>query len=168
MLATVNTYATLARLSGTLAREEHLLQLVLTKLVEQELLLTWRCDDQLPPTTDELALAIDEVADADRDRSLEASMLGEAVTLRQIIASVPLRWRPVFEAHRATLAKLVDEISVATDTVTRLLERDRHAVVVPMVNSDRNGRCCAHAMARRMARATVAHPLPGALASFVR
>ncbi|WP_129339088.1 flagellar protein FlgN [Cellulomonas endophytica] len=123
----------LTRLSEVLWRERHLLETLLFKLEEEQLLLTNGRTRWLALATAEVELALEEIRDAELARAVEAE--GAALdlgvdpgsSLSVLAAHAPEPWDELLRAHRDAFASLTAEIGQLADGNRELLALSHRA-----------------------------------------
>lgn len=110
-------------LSNLLWRERELLELLVFKLEEEQLLLTAGRSRWLPQATREVEAVLARIRLAGVERAVEASGvaiewgLPEDATLRRLAQAAPSdTWRDILEAHLAALTTLTVQITEVRDT----------------------------------------------------
>lgn len=125
--------ALLSALSTVLWRERQLLELLLFKLVEEQMVLAAGADRWLPRATREVELVVEQVRVAELGREVEVGALtgalglGEGVTLRELIALVDDPWPEILTKHREAFLELTREIGDTADRNRELLGRAQAA-----------------------------------------
>jgi hypothetical protein len=113
--------------SALLWREREALQLLLFKLVEEQLILQAGQTRLLPDANQEIELAVDQLRCAEVLRAAEVDAIAEQLevvelpTLAEFSEAAPEPWATVFTEHRESLRQLVDEVETATGTNRALL-----------------------------------------------
>jgi hypothetical protein len=110
-------------LSNLLWRERELLELLVFKLEEEQLLLTAGKSRWLPQATREVEAVLARIRVAGMERAVEASAvalewgLPEDATLRQLVGRAPSDvWRDILQSHLTALAALTAQIAEVRDT----------------------------------------------------
>ena len=110
-------------LSTLLWRERELLELLMFKLEEEQLLLTAGKSKWLPHATKEDEAVLARLRTAGIERTVETASvavewgIGEEATLRQLVDHAPSdTWRDILQAHLAALTGLTREIADVRDT----------------------------------------------------
>ena len=110
-------------LSNLLWRERELLELLVFKLEEEQLLLTAGRSKWLHHATREVEAVLAHLRTAGIERTVEASAvavewgLPEDATLRQLVEGAPSDlWRDLFSSHLAALTALTTQIADVRDT----------------------------------------------------
>jgi len=107
----------LSRLSEVLWRERHLLELLLFKLEEEQLVLAGGRTRWLSYTTREVDNVLDEIRTAEIGRAIEADEAARSVgldpgcTLGDLARVAPEPWDELLRAHRDAFVSLTSEIS---------------------------------------------------------
>lgn len=102
--------------SNVLWRERELLELLLFKLEEEQLLIATGRTKWLPHATREVEVIIDQIRSAETVRATKvdalAGQLGLAPepSLKQLIDAVPAEWKEVFTNHRQEFHTLTHQI----------------------------------------------------------
>lgn len=115
-------------LSALLWRERELLELLVFKLEEEQLLLTAGKSRWVHYATREVEQVMERLRSAGLGRSVEVASLArewgtdESATLRELISQAPPgAWAEILDAHLDSLTKLTDEIKELRDTNERFL-----------------------------------------------
>jgi hypothetical protein len=110
-------------LSNLLWRERELLELLVFKLEEEQLLLTAGKSRWLPQATREVEAVLARIRLSGVERTVEASAvaiewgLPEDATLRQLVERAPSdTWRDILQAHLTALSSLTAQIAEVRDT----------------------------------------------------
>lgn len=115
--------------SNTLWRERQLLEMLLFKLEEEQLLLAAGRTRWLPVATREAERVIDEIHETE---ILRASLvdgvaaqfgLGAEPSLRQLVEVLPSPWSELFDDHRRAFLALTDEVVAVAQANRELLVR---------------------------------------------
>lgn len=120
--------------SNILWRQRHLLEMLLFKLEEEQLVLAAGRTRWLPHATREVEAVLDEIRDTEllRAATVEALVpvlgLSSNPSLRELAEAAPEPWNDLFEDHRREYLKLTDEISAASTANAELLTRGANAV----------------------------------------
>jgi FlgN protein len=107
----------LSQLSDVLWKERNLLELLLFKLEEEQLVLTSGRTRWLGHATREVETVLDQIRDAELGRSAEADEvarelgLEEGVSLLTLSEHAPAPWDELLRAHRDAFVTLTTEIS---------------------------------------------------------
>ncbi|MBF0689198.1 MAG: flagellar export chaperone FlgN [Cellulomonas sp.] len=123
----MSTRAVLERLSEVLWRERHLLELLLFKLEEEQLVLTSGRTRWLGHATREVEAVLDEIRTAELGRAVEADAAAQALglepgaSLAELAAHAPAPWDELLRTHRDAFASLTAEISALADGNRELL-----------------------------------------------
>lgn len=119
--------AALEQLSEVLWRERHLLELLLFKLEEEQLVLGSGRTRWLGHATREVEAVLDEIRGAELGRAIEADEaareldLPSGTGLAELAAHAPAPWDDLLRAHRDAFASLTAEISALADGNRELL-----------------------------------------------
>lgn len=123
----------LSQLSDVLWTERHLLELLLFKLEEEQLVLTSGRTRWLGHATREVEAVLEEIRDAELGRATEADDvarslgLPEGVTLLEMSEHAPAPWDDLLRAHRDAFVTLTAEISELADGNRELLAMSHRA-----------------------------------------
>lgn len=128
-------------LSTLLWRERELLELLMFKLDEEQLLLTAGKTRWLPFATREVEQVLERLRQSGLERAIEVSALaeewgtGDDPTLRSIIAHSPSEaWRDNFTAHLAALTELTSQIAELRDSNVQFLRAATRATQETLAN----------------------------------
>lgn len=120
-------------LSDALWQQRNLLELLLFKLEEEQLILTSGRSRWLGHATREVETVLDEIRTAELGRALAAELAavtlglpGEA-SLAEIAAAAPAPWDDLLRAHRDAFASLAAEIGQLSDGNRELLALSHRA-----------------------------------------
>lgn len=115
-------------LSAVLWRERELLEMLLFKLEEEQLLLTAGKSRWVGHASREIEQVMNRLRDAALGRSVEVADLAaewgspEDATLRELIAAAPAGpWHDIFEAHLAAMGELTTQIREVRDVNEQFL-----------------------------------------------
>ncbi|MCC2334141.1 flagellar export chaperone FlgN [Cellulomonas wangsupingiae] len=117
----------LEQLSDVLWRERHLLELLLFKLEEEQLVLGSGRTRWLGHATREVEAVLDEIRGAELGRAVEADEVARTLGvqpgagLAELAAHAPAPWDDLLRAHRDAFASLTAEISALADGNRELL-----------------------------------------------
>jgi DNA-directed RNA polymerase specialized sigma subunit len=123
----------LSQLSDVLWKERNLLELLLFKLEEEQLVLTSGRTRWLGHATREVETVLDQIRDAELGRSAEADEvarelgLEEGVSLLTLSEHAPAPWDELLRAHRDAFVTLTTEISQLADGNRELLAMSHRA-----------------------------------------
>ncbi len=124
---------TLNSLSEALWRERRLLEMLLFKLEEEQLVLTSGRSRWLAQATREVEAVLDEIRSAEISRAVEVEeaaptlgLTGNA-SLGQLADAAPAPWDELLRAHRDAFASLTSEISRLADDNRELLAMSHRA-----------------------------------------
>src|SRR5579883_2557133 len=123
----------LEEVSSILWRERHLLDLLLFKLEEEQLVLASGRTRFLNHATREVEVVLEEIRHAEVMRAMEVERLagemalGTAPTLRQIAGAAPPPWDVIFEEHRVAFVTAAAEVQTLAESNRELLNRGRQA-----------------------------------------
>ena len=124
----------LREVSAILWRERHLLELLLFKLDEEQLVLAAGRNRWLARATREVEMVLEEIRQTELERALEVSRvavdmgLPAGASLRQLAEASPEPWQGILTEHRAAFLSLTDEVTVLVQTNRELLNRGQRAV----------------------------------------
>jgi hypothetical protein len=124
----------LREVSAILWRERHLLELLLFKLDEEQLVLAAGRTRWLPRATREVEMVLEEIRQTELERAVEVSRvaaelgLPAGASLRQLADSAPPPWQGMLVEHRQAFLSLTDEITALVQTNRELLVRGQKAV----------------------------------------
>ena len=119
--------ASLSELSTVLWRERELLELLLFKMVEEQLLLAAGRSRWLGRATHEVEIVLQEIRKAELTRALEVAAVAEMLglgpdpSLRELADAAGSPWNEIFDDHRQAFL-------VATDTIAAMAETNRELV----------------------------------------
>src|SRR3954451_24005556 len=111
----------LSEVSNILWRERQLLELLVFKLEEEQLVLASGRTRWLAHATREVETILEEIKKVELDRAVEVEGaarelgLSSAPTLRELSGLTPAPWNKIFEEHRRALLETAQEI----DSVAR-------------------------------------------------
>lgn len=123
----------LSRLSDVLWRERHLLELLLFKLEEEQLILTSGRSQWLTHATREVETVLEQIREAELGRSAEAEAVAELLgvdvgsSLLTISEHAPSPWDELLRAHRDAFVQLTTQISQVADGNRELLAMSHRA-----------------------------------------
>lgn len=123
----------LTRLSDVLWRERTLLDLLLFKLEEEQMILTSGRSRWLGHATREVESVLDEIRSAELGRAAEAdavaAMLGlePGASLSELAEHAPAPWDELLRAHRDAFASVTAEIAMLADGNRELLAMSHRA-----------------------------------------
>jgi FlgN protein len=124
----------LREVSAILWRERHLLELLLFKLDEEQLVLAAGRSRWLARATREVEMVLEEIRQTELERAVEVSRvavdlgLPAGASLRQLSEAAPPPWQGMLIEHRQAFLSLTDEITVLVQTNRELLLRGQKAV----------------------------------------
>jgi len=124
----------LREVSAILWKERHLLELLLFKLDEEQLVLAAGRTRWLPRATREVEMVLEELRQTELERAVEVSRLAldlalpAGASLRQLAEAAPAPWQEILVEHRQAFLALTDEITVLVRTNRELLVRGQNAV----------------------------------------
>jgi hypothetical protein len=123
----------LREVSSILWRERHLLELLLFKLEEEQLLLAAGRTRWLSHATREVEMVLDEIKQTELARSVEVDAvaatlgLGSDPSLRELAETAPAPFGDLFEEHRVAFLTVTDEITALAEANRQLLARGYQA-----------------------------------------
>jgi hypothetical protein len=124
----------LREVSAILWRERHLLELLLFKLDEEQLVLAAGRTRWLPRATREVEMVLEEMRQTELERAVEVSRLAvdlglpAGASLRQLADAAPEPWEGILTEHRQAFLTLTDEVTALVQTNRELLNRGQKAV----------------------------------------
>lgn len=124
----------LREISAILWRERHLLELLLFKLDEEQLVLAAGRTRWLPRATREVEMVLEEIRQTELERAVEVSRLSvelrlpSGASLRQLAEAAPEPWHDMLLEHRHAFLTLTDEITTLVQSNRELLARGQKAV----------------------------------------
>lgn len=124
----------LREVSAILWRERHLLELLLFKLDEEQLVLAAGRTRWLPRATREVEMVLEEIRQTELERAVEVSRLAvdlglpSGASLRQLAETAPEPWHDMLLEHRQAFLTLTDEITALVQSNRELLARGQKAV----------------------------------------
>ena len=124
----------LREVSAILWRERHLLELLLFKLDEEQLVLAAGRTRWLPRATREVEMVLEEIRQTELERAIEVSRvalelgLPANASLRQLAEATSPPWQGMLLEHREGFLSLTDEITALVQTNRELLVRGQKAV----------------------------------------
>jgi hypothetical protein len=124
----------LREVSAILWRERHLLELLLFKLDEEQLVLAAGRTRWLPRATREVELVLEEIRQTELERAIEVSRvaielgLHSNASLRELAQAAPPPWQEMLIEHRQAFLSLTEEITALVQTNRELLLRGQKAV----------------------------------------
>ena len=124
----------LREVSAILWRERHLLELLLFKLDEEQLVLAAGRTRWLARATREVEMVLEEIRQTELERAVEVSRvavdlgLRAGASLRQLAEAAAEPWRGILAEHREAFLTLTDEVTVLVQTNRELLVRGQKAV----------------------------------------
>jgi hypothetical protein len=130
----------LREVSAVLWRERHLLELLLFKLDEEQLVLAAGRTRWLARATREVEMVLEELRQTELERALEVGRvaaafgLPEGASLRQLADAAPPPWQGMLTEHREAFLTLTEEISTLTHTNRELLMRGHKAMQDVLAN----------------------------------
>jgi hypothetical protein len=134
----------LADVSNILWRERQLLELLLFKLEEEQLVLSSGRSRWLAHATREVELVLEQVKTAELARAVEVAGLGVELgvgaepSLRDLIAAAPEPWNNLFDQHRQAFQAAAHEIQSLADHNREMLARGHKAATEALKWLDQN------------------------------
>jgi hypothetical protein len=123
----------LQEVSTTLWQERNLLELLLFKLEEEQLLLAAGRTRWLARATREVEVVLDRIREAEIMRSMEVDDVAESLllppgpSLQQLAEHAPAPWDTMFQDHRQAFLELTDEITSLAASNRELVARGQRA-----------------------------------------
>jgi len=120
--------------SAILWRERHLLELLLFKLDEEQLVLAAGRSRWLARATREVEMVLEEIRQTELERAIEVTRVATELgvpsdaSLRQLAEAAPAPWCGLLLEHRAAFLALTDEITMLVQSNRELLFRGHVAV----------------------------------------
>jgi hypothetical protein len=124
----------LREVSTILWRERHLLELLLFKLEEEQLLLAAGRNRWLPRATREVEMVLEEIRHTELERAVEVERIAPELglpanaSLRQLGEVAPPPWQGMLAEHRQAFLSLTEEVSGLVQANRELLARGQRAV----------------------------------------
>lgn len=124
----------LREVSAILWRERHLLELLLFKLDEEQLVLAAGRTRWLARATREVEMVLEEIRQTELERAVEVSRvavdlgLSASASLRQLAKVAPAPWQDILVEHRQAFLSLTDEVTSLVQANRELLARGQKAV----------------------------------------
>jgi len=123
----------LQEVSTTLWQERNLLELLLFKLEEEQLLLASGRTRWLARATREVEVVLERIREAEIMRAIEVDhvapslLLPPGPSLRQLAENAPSPWDTMFADHRQAFLELTEEITQLASTNRELVARGQRA-----------------------------------------
>jgi hypothetical protein len=123
----------LEEVSSILWRQRKLLELLLFKLQEEQLVLASGKSRWLTHATHEVEVVLEEIRHIEVRRAAEVDQLAGDLglranpTLRQLVEALDMPWKGIFEQHRAAFLIAAQEIQALADSNRELLTQGRRA-----------------------------------------
>jgi hypothetical protein len=123
----------LSDVSNILWRERQLLELLVFKLEEEQLVLAAGRSRWLAHATREVETVLGEIKRIELERAVQVAHAGRELgisgspTLRELAALTPTPWDGIFSEHRRALLTLAQEIDAITKSNRELLQRGDRA-----------------------------------------
>jgi flagellar FlgN protein len=124
----------LREVSTILWRERHLLELLLFKLEEEQLLLAAGRNRWLPRATREVEMVLEELKHTELERAVEVERVAPELalpphaSLRELCEAAPPPWQEMLTDHRQAFLTLTEEVAGLVQTNRELLARGQRAV----------------------------------------
>jgi hypothetical protein len=124
----------LREVSAILWRERHLLELLLFKLDEEQLVLAAGRTRWLARATREVEMVLEEIRQTELERAVEVTRvavdlgLPAGASLRQLAEAAPPPWQGMLVEHRQAFLSLTEEVTALVQTNRELLGRGQKAV----------------------------------------
>jgi hypothetical protein len=124
----------LREVSTILWRERHLLELLLFKLEEEQLLLAAGRNRWLARATREVEMVLEEIKHTELERALEVERVAPELglpahaSLRQLAEAAPPPWQEILTDHRQMFLSLTEDVSGLVQANRELLARGQRAV----------------------------------------
>ena len=134
----------LQEVSTTLWQERNLLELLLFKLEEEQLLLAAGRTRWLARATREVEVVLDRIREAEIMRSMEVDdvaaslLLPPGASLQQLAEHAPAPWNTMFNDHRQAFLELTEEITTLADANRELVARGQRAAQDFLTSLDRD------------------------------
>lgn len=136
----------LQEVSTTLWQERNLLELLLFKLEEEQLLLAAGRTRWLARATREVEVVLDRIREAEIMRSMEVDDVAASLALEpgpslQLLAeSVPAPWDTMFRDHRQAFLEVTEEITTLANANRELVARGQRATQDFLATFDQDDR----------------------------
>src|SRR3954451_3248387 len=123
----------LSEVSNILWQERQLLELLLFKLEEEQLVLASGRPRWLNHATREVEMVLEEIKRGELARSIEVDIiapslgLAPAPSLRQLAEAAPAPWSGIFEQHRRAFLEMTQEVLNLAQVNRELLSRGQRA-----------------------------------------
>ena len=123
-----------ADVSSILWRERQLLEQLLFKLTEEQMLLAAGQVRWIVPATNEVEIVLDEINRMELVRAMEVQTVATALglgtnpSLRELAEHAPVPWDGMLMNHRDAFLSLTEEITEMAKVNRELLSRGDHAV----------------------------------------
>jgi flagellar biosynthesis/type III secretory pathway chaperone len=123
----------LAEFSNVLWGERQLLELLVFKLEEEQLVLASGRARWLNHATREVELVLDQIKAAELARAVEVAQLGSELglgpnpSLRQLADSLDAPWRTIFDQHRRAFLSFTHDLQALAQANRELLSRGQRA-----------------------------------------
>lgn len=134
----------LREVSAVLWKERHLLELLLFKLEEEQLLLAAGRNRWLPRATREVEMVLEEIRHTELERAVEVERVAAALglphdaSLRMLAEATAPPWRGLLSEHREAFLSLTDEVTQMVQANRELLSRGQKAVRDVLANFGEN------------------------------
>jgi hypothetical protein len=123
----------LSEVSNILWRERQLLELLVFKLEEEQLVLASGRTRWLSHATREVETILGEIKRVELERAMAAAGavgelgLSDSPSLRELVAIAPMPWNGIFHEHRRALLTLAQEIEATTKSNREMSQRCQRA-----------------------------------------
>lgn len=130
----------LSEVSNILWRERQLLELLVFKLEEEQLVLAAGRNKWLSHATREVETVLEEIKRVELQRSVAVSALGgemelsDSPSLRELSEIAPAPWDGIFNEHRRSLLELAQEIDSVAKANRDVLQRGQQAAREALVS----------------------------------
>jgi flagellar biosynthesis/type III secretory pathway chaperone len=125
--------AILSEVSNVLWRERHLLELLIFKLEEEQLVLASGRTRWLAHSTREVETVLAEIKRVELDRAIQVQELAQVMqlasspSLRELAETAPSPWDTLLGEHRRALLELAQEIDTVAQANREMLSRGQQA-----------------------------------------
>lgn len=124
----------LQTLNSLLWNQRQLLETLLFKLEEEQLLLTSGRSRWLPRATTEVEAVVEQLREAELARAIESSSvctelgIDPDAPLSEVAANAPAQWQDILAGHRVALIQLTSEIEQVSSSNRELLSSSQRAI----------------------------------------
>jgi hypothetical protein len=125
--------STFGEVSTILWRERQLLELLVFKLEEEQLMLAAGKTRWLPHSTREVEMVLDQIKRVELNRAMMVDALATQLdlepgpTLRRLVEATNEPWRGIFEGHRQAFVSAMEEVRRLAETNKTMLARGHQA-----------------------------------------